>query len=136
MSQSTLKKEADGDTTWDMVPLYSIVDEGKCSELTISHYYCDLTEVADLPDHGILSFTILNDDQFKAAVFGFGADQELSGHTASQPAMLLFLKGEATVRWGDNVREARAGTWIDMAGYENHSIQTKSPVLVLLLQFK
>jgi quercetin dioxygenase-like cupin family protein len=83
-----------------------------------------------------LSRTILQDDQVKAVVFGFGQGQELSEHTASKPAMLFFVKGEATVGLGDDVKEAQAGTWVQMPAGLKHSIKAKSPVVMLLVLLK
>ena len=57
----------------------------------------DLAKEAEPPADGIFSRTIFQNDQLKAVVFGFGQGQELSEHTAAKPAMLFFVKGEATV---------------------------------------
>lgn len=48
----------------------------------------DLAKQAEPPADGILSRTIYEDDRVMAVVFGFGAGQELSEHTAAKPAML------------------------------------------------
>ena len=74
----------------------------------------DVAKEAQPPEKGILSRTIYNDDRIKAVVFGFGQGQELSEHTAAKPAMLFFVKGEATVGLGDGVQEAQGGTWVHM----------------------
>ena len=63
----------------------------------------DLAKEAEPPADGILSKTIYQDDRVKAVVFGFGQGQELSEHTAAKPAMLFFVKGEATVGLGEYV---------------------------------
>ena len=57
----------------------------------------DLAKEAEPPADGILSRTVFQDDRLKAVVFGFGQGQELSEHTASKPAVLYFVKGEASV---------------------------------------
>jgi hypothetical protein len=76
----------------------------------------DLVREAEPPADGILSRTIFQDERIKAVVFslgfGFGQDQELSDQTAAKPAMLYFVKGEASVGLGDDVQEAQAGTWV------------------------
>ena len=64
----------------------------------------DLAKEAEPPADGILSRTIYQDDHIKAVIFGFGQGQELSEHTASKPAMLLFVKGEATMGLGELLR--------------------------------
>ena len=63
----------------------------------------------------------------------FGQGQELSEHTAAKPAMLFFVKGEATVGLGDDVQEAQAGTWVHMPAELKHSIKAKTPVVMLLV---
>ena len=75
----------------------------------------DLAKEVEPPNHGILTRTLFNDDDVKAVIFGFGQGEELSEHTASMPAMLHFIQGEATLTLGDNTVEAQPGTWIHMA---------------------
>ena len=66
-------------------------------------------------------------------VFKFGQGQELSEHTAAKPAMLFFVKGEASVGLGDDTQEAQAGTWVHMPAGLQHSIQAKTPVVIVLV---
>ena len=96
----------------------------------------DLVREAEPPADGILSRTIFQDDLMKAIVFGFGQGQELSEHTAAKPAMLYFVKGEATVGLGDDVKEAKAGTLVHMPASLKHSIKAKTPVVMLLVLLK
>ena len=96
----------------------------------------DLAKEAPPPDKGILSRTIFNDEKVKAVIFGFGQGEELSEHTASMPAILQFIQGEATVTLGDDKHEAKAGTWVHMPTGQRHSIMAKTPVVMLLLLLK
>ena len=96
----------------------------------------DLAREAEPPADGILSRTIFQDDQVKAVIFGFGQGQELSEHTAAKPAMLFFVKGEATVGLGDEAQEAQVGTWVHMPANLKHSIMAKTPVVMLLVLLK
>ena len=96
----------------------------------------DLAREAEPPADGILSRTVFQDDRIKAVVFGFGTGQELSEHTASKPAMLFFVKGEAVVGLGDDAKEAQAGTWVHMPAGLRHSIRAKTPVVMLLILLK
>ena len=93
----------------------------------------DLVKEAEPPADGILSRTILQNDQVKAVVFGFGQGQELSEHTAAKPALLYFVKGEATVGLGDDTKEAQAGTWVHMPAGLKHSIKARTPAVMLLV---
>ncbi len=98
--------------------------------------FLDLAKEVQPPDKGILSRTLFNDDRMKVVIFGFGQDEELSEHTASMPAVLHFLRGEATVTLGDDKHEAKAGTWVHMPTGLRHSIRAKTPVVMLLLLMK
>ncbi len=96
----------------------------------------DLAGEAEPPDNGILSRKLFDDDHVKAIVFGFAQGEELSEHTASLPAILHFLEGEATVTLGDDTVEARPNTWIHMPAHLKHSISAATPVSLLLLLLK
>lgn len=68
--------------------------------------FVDLAKEVEPPGDGILTRTLFNADDVKAVIFGFGADEELSEHTASMPAIF------------------------------KHSIRTSSPSVMLLLLLK
>ncbi len=105
----------------------------------MSHTYthiADLAKEAEPPADGILSRTLFNDDDVKAVIFGFGPGQELSEHTASMPAILHVIRGDATLTLGENTVEARPGTWIHMPAELKHSVLTKTPVVMILLLLK
>ena len=96
----------------------------------------DLAQEVEPPDDGILTRTLFNDDDVKAVIFGFGPGEELSEHTASMPAILHFIQGEATLTLGDDTIETQPGTWVHMTPELKHSVRTKSPVIMLLLLLK
>jgi quercetin dioxygenase-like cupin family protein len=52
------------------------------------------------------------------------------------PAILHLIQGEATVTLGDDRHEAKPGTWVHMPTGQRHSIQAKTPVVMLLLLVK
>jgi len=93
----------------------------------------DLAKEVEPPADGILTRTLFNNDDVKAVIFGFGQGEELSEHTASMPAILHFLQGEATLTLSEETVEAQPGTWIHMPPNLKHSVKTKSPVVMLLL---
>ena len=99
-------------------------------------HFLDLAKEVRPPDKGILSRTLFSDDRLKAVLFGFAQGEELSEHTASMPAVLHFLQGEARLTLGDDTLEARPGTWVHMPKGLRHSIQAKTPVVMLLLLLK
>ncbi len=93
-------------------------------------------EAVEPPSDGIISRTIYNDEAIKAVTFGFGSGQELSEHTASTAAVMHFLRGEAEVTLGAEVKTVGEGTWIHMPASLPHSIVAKTPVVMLLLLLK
>jgi len=99
-------------------------------------YIADLLNEVDVPPNGILSRTLYNDDQMKVEIFAFDTGQELSEHTASMPAVLHFLQGEARLTLGGDSMEAKVGTWVHMLPNLSHSIYAKTPVIMLLQLIK
>lgn len=104
--------------------------------MTTYTHILDLAQDSEPPADGILSRTVFQDDRIKAVVFGFAQGQELSEHTAAKPAMLFFVRGEASVGLGEDLQEAQAGTWIHMPANLKHSIKAKSPVVMMLVLLK
>ncbi len=99
-------------------------------------FIADLAQETPPPDKGILSRTLHQDERVKAVVFGFAQGEELSEHTASMPAILQFIRGEATLTLGADTHEAQPGTWIHMPPGLTHSIRATTPVVMLLLLLK
>lgn len=99
-------------------------------------YLADLAKEVEPPEGGILTRTIFNDDRVKAVLFGFGSGQELSEHTATMPAILHVIRGEAALTLGEDSVDAQAGTWIHMPPQLKHSVFAKTPVVMLLLLMK
>jgi quercetin dioxygenase-like cupin family protein len=94
----------------------------------------DLIELmGEVSEDTIISRTVYRGGQLKAILFGFAAGQELSEHTAAKPAVIHFLKGEATVTIGDSSFVARAGSWLHMRPHVPHSIVASEPLAMLLL---
>ena len=89
--------------------------------------------ISEIPLDSILSRTFFEDENMKVIQFGFAQGQELSEHTASRPAVLHFLSGEADVTLGEDPVSAQAGTWIHMPPNLPHSILAKTPVVMLLM---
>lgn len=94
------------------------------------------TLLPDTPPDSITSRTLYTDERVRAVLFRFATGQELSEHTASQPAILHILEGEADVRLGDDAMTAQAGTWIHMPPHLRHGIVAKTPLTMLLLLIK
>lgn len=99
-------------------------------------HIADLAREVEIPRDAILTRTLYADEQVKVVLFAFDAGQELSEHTASTPAILHFLQGEARLTLGEDSMEARAGAWVHMPAQLPHSIQARTPVVMLLLLLK
>jgi quercetin dioxygenase-like cupin family protein len=95
-----------------------------------------LIDQINIPEDGIISRTIYQDATIKAVLFGFAAGQELSEHTAALPAIMHILQGEARITLGEEVVEARPNMWVHMPARLPHSLQARTPVVMLLLLLK
>lgn len=103
----------------------------------MSHtYYENLLNEVQIPKDGITSRAIHNSDDTRAVMFGFDAGQELSEHTASMPAVIHILSGEATLTFGSETVEAGPGSWAYMEANLPHSVLAKTPVVMLLTLMK
>jgi len=96
----------------------------------------DLLGEVTIPKDGILSRAVYADDRIKAVMFGFDAGQELSEHTASMPAVIHILKGDAEIALGGDVLQATPGTWIHMEANLTHRVTAHTPTVMLLLLLK
>src|SRR5436190_17889670 len=98
--------------------------------------FLDLAKEVAPPQDGILCRTMFQDEKVKVVLFGFAAGHDMSEHTASKPAMIHFLQGEANVTLGNNTHVVGAGAWMHMPSNLPHSIQAKTPTVMLLLLLK
>jgi quercetin dioxygenase-like cupin family protein len=92
--------------------------------------------VGEIPNDTIVSRTFHEGERLKAILFGFAPGQELSEHTASQPAILQFLEGEADLKLGEDEFVAAPGTWVRMPARLPHSVRARTQVTMLLLLYK
>jgi quercetin dioxygenase-like cupin family protein len=90
----------------------------------------------EIPQDSILSRTLHADDDVKVVLFGFATGQELSEHTASMPATIIILRGEADLTLGGDKVSGVAGTVAHMAANLPHSVYAKTPVVMLLLMIR
>ncbi|RMD76145.1 MAG: cupin domain-containing protein [Chloroflexi bacterium] len=95
-----------------------------------------LIDQINIPEDGIISRTIYQDATIKAVLFDFAAGQELSEHTAAMPAIMHILQGEARITLGEEVVEAVPDMWVHMPARLPHSLQARTPVVMLLLLLK
>jgi quercetin dioxygenase-like cupin family protein len=96
----------------------------------------DLLAEVTIPENGILSRTLYNDERVKVLVFGFATGQELTAHTAPMPAIIQILQGEARLTLGGDTITGKPGTLVHMAPHLEHGIYAETPVVMLLLMLK
>ena len=99
-------------------------------------YVADLRLQAKVPENGILTQTLPNDDRTKVILFGFAPGQELSAHTAPYPATLTFLKGNAQLKLGADEQRATEGTFVYMTPNLEHGVKAEDEVVMLLSMIK
>lgn len=97
-------------------------------------YLADLNQqLPEILPATIVSRSVYSGDDLKATLFGFAPGQELTEHTAARPAVLHFLRGEATVTLGGETFAAQAGTFVHMPAQLPHSVTAHTEVVMLLL---
>ena len=96
--------------------------------------FTDLDQlIPEIPADSIISRTIFQDEGVKVVLFGFAAGQALSEHTAAKPAILHFVRGQATLTLGDQSQAAAAHTWVHMPAHLPHSVTATTETIMLLL---
>jgi quercetin dioxygenase-like cupin family protein len=92
----------------------------------------NLLKAVEIPNNGTLSRTIYRDDNVKIVLFGFSGGQELSQHTASVPAIIEILQGDARVTLDVEEKELSAGSWVYMEAKLPHAVYARTDVVMLL----
>jgi quercetin dioxygenase-like cupin family protein len=100
-----------------------------------SHFFIPnlLDLITEIQPDSILSRTIFSNQKLKVILFDFAEGQELSEHTATKPALLHFLEGDARLTVGEKEYLARPGTWVQMEPNLTHSVYAQTQVLMLLI---
>ena len=96
----------------------------------------DLMTEVQVPQNGILSRTMYNDDDVRVVLFAFAEGQELSAHTAPMSALIQIIQGEAQLTLDDESVEARAGALVRMPPNLRHAITARKPLIMLLTMLK
>ena len=105
--------------------------------MNTSHVFvANLATLSDIPEDGILSRTLHNDEQVKVVYFGFATGEELSDHTASMPALIQIVTGRARLTLGGETYQAGAGAWAYMPAQLPHSVYAEEPTVLLLTLLK
>ena len=89
-------------------------------------------KIPEIPVDSILSQILVKNDQLEVTLFQFARGQELTEHTSSFPAIVHILNGSGSMMLGSDRVELQAGTWVYMPPNLSHSLQTDSPMTMLL----
>jgi quercetin dioxygenase-like cupin family protein len=101
------------------------------------YYVANLAEQISEPQpESIISRTFYTDEQLRVILFSFAPGQELSEHTASVPAIIHIIDGEAQLTLGKDAYDAQTGTWARMPANLPHSLYAKTPTKMLLIMLK
>jgi quercetin dioxygenase-like cupin family protein len=95
-------------------------------------FVADLRTAVSVPQDGILSRTIHEDERCTLVVFAFDAGQELTEHTSAHAALIEILDGEALVTLDGEAREVGPGAWISMPSGMRHAIRATTPLVMAL----
>lgn len=100
-------------------------------------YFANIAQAVEtIPTDSIVSRTVSREGGMKVIVFAFDVGQELSEHTASVPAIIQILQGEADLTLGGDHYNAVAGTWARMDANLPHSVYARTPVIMLLIMLE
>jgi quercetin dioxygenase-like cupin family protein len=96
----------------------------------------DLREPISTPADGIVSRAIHDDENWRVVLFSFAPGQQLSDHTASTPAIIEIVEGEADLTVAGDAIDGRPGTWLHMEAETPHGIVARTPLTLLLTLLK
>ena len=99
-------------------------------------FIADLRQALQIPEKGIASRILQNDDQVKVVLYGLAAGHAMSLHAAAVPTMLYFVEGQATLTLGDGTRAVSTGAFTHMPALLQHGIVADTPVMMLLVMMK
>lgn len=95
-----------------------------------------LDDLCPLPDDKTVCTTLLEAGGCKQLVFCLAAGNELSDHQTPNTAMIHLLRGNATVRVGDEVYELHRGGVVVIPPRVTHSVHANQPTRFLLTLIK
>lgn len=99
-------------------------------------FHLDLTQHPPLPESGILSRTLYNDDHVRVVHFTFSAGKELTAHAVPMAATILVLSGEGEFRMGEDRIEAQPGSFFLMAAQLEHAVRAQTELVFVLTMVK
>jgi len=104
--------------------------------MTSQAFTAELDALAVYTDRGIVSKTVYESSGLNVVLFTFDAGQQLSEHTASVPAIIHLLEGEAEVQLGERHIDGRPGLWAYLPANLPHAIRAKTRLAMLLTMLR
>ena len=80
----------------------------------------------------IVSKVIYRDETLNVTVFGIGAGEGLTEHTASRTAIVEVLSGRLELTVDGEAYEAGVGFWLRMSEGTPHALVAKEPTVMVL----
>ena len=104
--------------------------------MTGQAFTAELDALALYTDHGIVSKAVYESPGLSVVLFTFDAGQQLSEHTASVPAIIHLLEGEAEVQLGERRIDGKPGFWAYLPANLPHAIRAKTRLAMLLTMLR
>jgi quercetin dioxygenase-like cupin family protein len=98
----------------------------------VGHTAIDVLGAVEVRAGSIVSKVVFRDETLNVTVFGIGAGEGLTEHTASRAAIIEVLSGRIDLTVDGEAYEAGAGFWLRMAEGTPHALVAKEPTVMLL----
>ncbi len=92
----------------------------------------NLSDLTEFAADGIVSKTVVDEPRVKAVLMAMAKGQTLSEHTASMPASIHVLSGNASILLGGERHECPPGTYIYMPAELKHAVLAVDDMVFLL----
>jgi quercetin dioxygenase-like cupin family protein len=92
----------------------------------------DALGAVTIQEGAVVSKVIHRDEDLDATVFGFGAGEGLTEHTASRAAIVQVLSGTMRFTADGEELDAGPGFWLHMTAGTPHAVVAVEPCLMLL----
>lgn len=102
------------------------------SETRTTPWTGNLGQMIEYATDAIVSKTMIDEPRVKVVLFAMSAGQSLSEHTASMPASVHVLEGNASILLDDTRHESPPGTYIFMPAHLNHAVDAVTDTVFLL----
>ena len=96
----------------------------------------NLKDLVQFAESGIVSKQVATTPEAKYILFCLDKGQELSEHTASVPAAIVILEGQADVKVGERALDGVTGLFVHMPPNTPHSLLARERLVFLLVMYQ